>query len=75
MYTISLSMLSERYKGSQLIAANASFVILFEIANLIGPPTAGKMIDYSINYGLSLFLILSGTSYLLVAKIRDYQKK
>ena len=75
MYTISLSMLSERYKGGQLIAANASFVILFEIANLIGPPVAGKMIDYSLMYGLSFFLILSGGSYLVVAKIRDYQKR
>jgi hypothetical protein len=68
-------MLAQRYKGNQLVAANASFVILFEMANLIGPAIAGKMIDNSLNYGLSVFLIISGLMYLLIAQIRDYQKK
>ena len=74
MYTISLSLLSERFKGNKLISANASFIILFELSNLIGPIVAGVFLDRSLHYGLSLFLIAIGVMYLLTAKIRDFQK-
>ena len=75
IYTLSLSLLSERYKGERLIAANASFIIIFEISSLSGPIIAGKMIDLSIRFGLSIFLISAGTMYLLVSTIRTFQKK
>lgn len=68
MYTLALSMLSQRFKGNQLISANASFIILFEISSLLGPIIAGIMLDRSLNYGLSTFLIIVGAMYLLVAK-------
>ena len=74
MYTISLSLLSERFKGNKLISANASFIILFELSNLVGPVVAGFFLDRSLHYGLSLFLVATGTMYLLTAKIRDFQK-
>ena len=67
-------MLSERFKGGRLISANASFIVLFELSNLIGPVIAGAFLDKSLNYGLSIFLILIGTTYLIIAKIRDFQK-
>lgn len=75
MYTISLSLLSERFKGNKLISANASFIILFEASNLVGPVVAGIFLDRSLHYGLSLFLLTIGTMYLITAKIRDFQKK
>jgi MFS family permease len=74
MYTISLAMLSERFKGNKLISANASFIILFEVSNLVGPIIAGLFLDKSLNYGLSVFLILVGVLYLIVARIRDFQR-
>ena len=74
MYTISLAILSERFKGDQLISANASFIVLFEISNLIGPMIAGYFLDISAKYGLSFFLIVVGITYILVAKIRDFQR-
>ncbi len=74
MYTISLALLSERFKGNELITANASFIILFELSSLAGPILAGIFLDISLNFGLSIFLILTGTAYLLIAKIRDFQK-
>lgn len=75
MYTISLSLLSERFKGNQLISANASFIVLFELSNLVGPVVAGIFLDRSLHYGLSLFLITSGAIYLITAIIRDFQKR
>ena len=74
VYTISLALLSERFKGNKLISANASFIILFEFSNLIGPIIAGIFLDKSLNFGMSTFLILTGTTYLLIAKIRDFQR-
>ena len=74
IYTLSLSLLSERYKGDRLIAANASFIIIFEISSLTGPVLAGKMIDWSIQFGLSIFLISIGVIYLFVSGIRTFQK-
>lgn len=74
MYTISLSLLSERFKGNRLISANASFIILFELSNLIGPIIAGFFLDRSLHYGLSIFLVTIGIMYLSTAKIRDLQK-
>ncbi len=74
MYTISLSILSKRFKGKKLISANASFIILFEISSLIGPIIAGNFLDKSLNFGLSIFLILIGMMYILIARIRDFQR-
>ena len=74
MYTISLAMLSERFKQRKLIAANASFIILFELSSLVGPALAGSFLDKSLNFGLSIFLIFIGLTYITVAKIRDFQK-
>ncbi len=75
IYTISLSRLSERFKGNQLIAANASFIILFDISSIVGPLFAGTLIDWSLKFGLSLFLISTGSLYLLISTIRAAQEK
>jgi MFS family permease len=74
MYTISLALLSERFKGTKLISANASFIILFELSNLIGPIVAGGFLDKSIKLGLSFFIISIGTLYIFIARIRDFQR-
>ena len=74
MYTVSLAMLSERFKTDKLIQANASFIILFELSSLIGPVLAGIFLDRSLNFGLSIFLIIVGSAYIFIAKIRDFQK-
>ena len=74
IYTLSLSLLSERYKGNRLISANASFIIIFEISNLAGPIIAGRFIDWNMQFGLSIFLIVVGVIYLVLSTIRTLQK-
>lgn len=74
MYTISLALLSERFRANGLISANASFIILFELSNLIGPIIAGVFLDRSLRFGMSIFLISVGIMYLFIAKIRDFQR-
>ncbi|MEE2774267.1 MAG: MFS transporter [Pseudomonadota bacterium] len=75
IYTISLARLSERFKGKQLIAANASFIILFDVSSIVGPLLAGTILDWSLRFGLSFFLISIGSIYLLISAFRALQGK
>ncbi len=45
LYTVGLVQLGERFKGHQLSAANAGFIVAYGIGSLIVPPLAGKMMD------------------------------
>lgn len=45
LYTVGLVQLGERFKGRQLSAANAGFIVAYGIGSLIVPPVAGKMMD------------------------------
>ena len=41
LYSIGLAMLSKRFSSGEIVAANAGFVIIFELSNLVGPALAG----------------------------------
>lgn len=45
LYTVGLVQLGERFKGHQLSAANAGFIVAYGIGSLVVPPLAGKMMD------------------------------
>ncbi|HID35975.1 MAG TPA: MFS transporter, partial [Ghiorsea sp.] len=45
LYTVGLVQLGERFKGHQLSAANAGFIVSYGIGSLIVPPLAGKLMD------------------------------
>ena len=50
LYSIGLAMLSRRFSGAEIVAANAGFVILFELSNLMGPWVAGFLLDINMRY-------------------------
>ena len=70
LYTIGLAMLSKRFSGSQIVAANAGFVILFELSNLIGPWIAGFLLDINMKFGLPFFTISVGILFVSISWIR-----
>jgi predicted MFS family arabinose efflux permease len=70
LYTIGLAMLSKRFSGSQIVAANAGFVILFELSNLIGPWIAGFLLDFNMKLGLPFFTISVGIFFVSISWIR-----
>jgi MFS family permease len=70
LYSIGLAMLSKRFTGGEIVAANAGFVIIFELSNLAGPTVAGALLDINIRFGLPIFLIGIGLFYLVVAWLR-----
>ena len=65
-------MLSKRFAGGEIIAANAGFVIIFEAANLMGPGIAGVLLDMNIRLGLPIFMISIGIFYLAISWMRRH---
>ena len=63
-------MLSKRFNGGEVVAANAGFVIIFELSNLVGPTLAGFLLDVNMQLGLPIFLVSVGLFYLLVSWLR-----
>jgi MFS family permease len=45
IYTVALTMLGERFDGSDLIAGSAAFGAMWGIGGIIGPPIAGAALD------------------------------
>ncbi|MGD9512099.1 MAG: MFS transporter [Geminicoccaceae bacterium] len=41
LYTMSLALIGERFRGSDLTAANTAFVMTFQLGTIVGPPYAG----------------------------------
>ena len=63
LYTLGLTMLSNRVNSRDLVTANAGFVIIFEMSNLFGPTVAGILVDISFKFGFSSFVFLLGLIY------------
>ena len=70
LYSIGLAMLSRRFSGAEIVAANAGFVILFELSNLMGPWVAGFLLDINMRYGLPIFTCAIGIFYVSISWIR-----
>ena len=72
LYSIGLAMLSRRFSGAEIVAANAGFVILFELSNLMGPWVAGFLLDINMRLGLPIFTISIGIFYVTISWIRRH---
>ncbi|MDB2324332.1 MFS transporter [Alphaproteobacteria bacterium] len=70
LYSIGLAMLSKRFSSGEIVAANAGFVIIFELSNLVGPALAGVLLDINIKLGLPIFLVGVGLFYLVISWLR-----
>ena len=56
IYTIGLTLIGERFKGGQLVGANAAYVILYSLGLLMGPATEGVALDAWNPHGLLVAL-------------------
>jgi len=72
LYSIGLAMLSRRFSGAEIVAANAGFVILFELSNLMGPWVAGFLLDINMRLGLPIFTLSIGIFYVAISWIRRH---
>jgi MFS family permease len=65
LYTVSLALLGQRFKGPDLAGANASFVFAYGIGALLGPPISGLAMDIWDPHGLAVFLAVLCAGYLI----------
>ena len=45
LYTMSLALIGERFRGPDLTAANTAFVMTFQLGTIVGPPYAGAVMQ------------------------------
>ena len=74
LYTVGVTMLGERYRGGELTAANAAFVMTFELANLIGPPVAGWSIEAWAPTGLMAYMTAVAIGFVTVTLLRGLMR-
>lgn len=65
IYTIGLTLIGERFKGNELVGANAAYVILYSLGMLIGPAAEGVALDSWNPHGLIVALGGICAAYLL----------
>ncbi len=75
VYAIGLLMMGKRFRGGELAAANATFVVVFEFANVIGPPAAGAAMKGWDPHGLMVFLGGCALVLLVIAGVRGLRKQ
>jgi MFS family permease len=63
VYTASLTILGERFRGPDLAAASAALVMMYSMGSLVGPPVAGAAMDLWDPHGLPLVLAAAGAIY------------
>ncbi len=59
LYTIGLAMISDQVTRDQLAAANAAFVMTYEIGSVGGPILAGMALDHFARFGLPLIVAVA----------------
>jgi MFS family permease len=74
LYTVGVTMLGERYRGGELVAANAAFVMTFELANLFGPPLSGWAIEAWVPTGLMVYMACICAGFVLLSLIRGWMR-
>ncbi|TCU23108.1 putative MFS family arabinose efflux permease [Rhizobium azibense] len=70
LYTVGLSHLGSRLKGSDLAAANAAFVFCYAVGTVAGPQAIGVAIDVAGNNGFAWAIACFFGLYALLAGIR-----
>ena len=70
MYTLGLALLGEHFRPAQLAAANAAFVMMYEVGSITGPVASGAALDRWPAYGLPVSVGVVATVFVVVALVR-----
>ncbi|HJR21208.1 MAG TPA: MFS transporter [Dongiaceae bacterium] len=74
MYTLGLALLGERFQPGQLAAANAAFVMMYEVGSIAGPVASGTALDRWPTFGLPVAVGLVAALFIVVALVRPPQR-
>jgi len=70
IYPVALSMAGDRFRGGELVTANAAIIIAYGLGALIGPGLGGAAMDLWDKQGLFWFFILLFAGFLAATSIR-----
>jgi MFS family permease len=70
LYPVALSMAGDRFRGSQLVAANAAVVMCYGFGSLAGPVLGGAAMTLSGPHGLMWVIALAVLIFLPATFIR-----
>jgi len=67
LYTMSLVLLGERFRGGALAASQTAFVMFYGLGSMVGPPFTGGAMDWWDPHGLMAALAVLLGAYVLIA--------
>ena len=70
IYTCGLAQIGQRFRPSELAPANATFIFVYELGHLVGPPVAGYAMGLWNPHGLIVFCASGGLLFALFATLR-----
>ncbi len=70
IYTVALAIQGERFKGAELITANAAFGVLWGVGSMAGPAIGGVAMDLWDPHGLPLTLTFALAAFVAVVTWR-----
>jgi MFS family permease len=70
MYTLGLALLGERFQPAQLAAANAAFVMTYEVGSIAGPVVSGAALDHWPDLGLPIAVGIVAAMFIVIAVVQ-----
>ncbi|WP_416896506.1 MAG: MFS transporter [Minwuia sp.] len=75
IYTVAMALQGERFRGADLVTANAAFGTIYGLGALAGPLFIGVSMDYDDPHGFAWAVIFISASFLIFTAIRQRMKK
>ena len=69
-YTIGMVMMGRRFKGADLVAVNAAFVVFWALGSIVGPAVTGVAIDATTVDAMPVVVVAACLLYLPLAIAR-----
>jgi MFS family permease len=71
MYTLGLALLGDRFQPAQLAAANAAFVMIYEVGSIAGPVVSGFALDQWPALGLPVAVGIVAALFIVIAVVQQ----
>ena len=71
VYALSLTLLGERFRGTDLVAGNAAFAVMWGVGGILGPLAGGSAMDAMGPQGLPLAMAAACLLFVVLAVYRQ----
>ncbi len=75
LYTVGLAHLGAQFRGAQLAGANATFIMLYSLGILAGPPIMGFGLDLWNPHGLPITIAILFAVYVVIVAMRLMKRR